>query len=70
MFRQLEALGFCFYQLNPELFKEHVTYDLLEKAMIKTIALFESRMRLDKKPNMVQELIRRGLCTGYSIEVA
>ena len=27
--------------------------------MIKTIAILESRMRLDLRPNMVQELIRR-----------
>jgi hypothetical protein len=31
----------------------------VEKAIIKTTAILESRMPLDKRPNMVQEIIRR-----------
>jgi hypothetical protein len=57
-FRQLEVVGLWFYKLNPELFREEVTYDMIEKGMIKTVAIVESRMRLDKRPNMVQEMIR------------
>ena len=52
-------LGLCFYDLNPELFKEDVTYGMVEKTMIKTIPILEGRMRLDKRPNMVREVIRR-----------
>jgi len=52
-----EAFGLWFYKLNPELFKEDVTQALIEKRMIKTIAILESRMRLDLRPNMVQKLI-------------
>ncbi|MFL6349936.1 MAG: hypothetical protein ACJ72X_16805 [Nitrososphaeraceae archaeon] len=58
-FVMFEAFGLWFYKLNTELFKEDVNNDLIEKAMIKTITILESRMRLDKKPNMVEELIRR-----------
>jgi hypothetical protein len=47
-FRQLKVFGLYFYKQNPELFKEDVTYDFVEKAMIKTIAILESRMPLDK----------------------
>jgi hypothetical protein len=54
-----EVIGLYFYKYNPELFKEDVTYDLVEKGMIKTIAILESRMPLDERPNMVQELIHR-----------
>jgi hypothetical protein len=32
-----------FYNLNPELFKEDVNKDLVEKAIIKTTAILESR---------------------------
>jgi hypothetical protein len=53
-----EVFGLYFYKLNPELFREDVTEALVEKGMIKTIAILESRMRLDKQPNMVQEMIR------------
>jgi hypothetical protein len=53
-----EAFGLWFYKLNPELFKEDVTEALMEKGMIKTVAILESRMRLDLRPNMVQEMIR------------
>ena len=52
-------LGLCFYDLNPELFKEDVTYGMVEKTMIKTIPILEGRMRLDKRPNMVREVRRR-----------
>jgi hypothetical protein len=58
-FRQLEVFGLYFYKHNHELFKEDVTDTLVEKGMIKTIAILESRMRLDKRPNMVQELRSR-----------
>ena len=44
---------------NPELFREDITEALVTKGMSKTIAIVESRMPLDKRPNMVQELIRR-----------
>jgi hypothetical protein len=54
-----EAFGLWFYKHNSELFKEDVTDTLVEKGMIKTIGILESRIRLDKGPNMVQELIRR-----------
>jgi predicted RNA-binding protein len=42
-----QAFGLYFYKLNPELFKEDVTDILVENDMIKTIAILESRMRLD-----------------------
>jgi hypothetical protein len=35
-----------------------VNKDLVEKAIIKTTAILESRMRLGVRPNMVEELIR------------
>ena len=50
-------LDYC-YNLNLELFKEDVNKDLVERAIIKTAAIMGSRMRLDKKPNMVEELTR------------
>jgi hypothetical protein len=53
-----EAFGLWIYKLNPELFKEDVNKDLVEKAMIKTIEIMGSGMRLDVRPNMVEELIR------------
>jgi hypothetical protein len=57
-FKVFEAVIRGFYNLNPELFKEDVNEDLVERAIIKTTAIMGSRMRLDKKPNMVEELIR------------
>jgi hypothetical protein len=54
-----EAFGLWFYKHNPELFKEGITDTSVEKGMIKTIGILESRMRLDKGPNMVHEMIRR-----------
>jgi hypothetical protein len=45
--------------LNPELFKEDVNKDLVEKSIIKTTAILGSRMRFDLKPNMAVELMRR-----------
>jgi hypothetical protein len=57
MFNIFKMLALAFYMYNPELFKEDVTEALVEKGMIKTIAIVESRMPLDKRPNMVQELI-------------
>ena len=54
-----EAVAWGFYRLNPELFKEYVNNDLLEKAIIKTNAILGSGMRLDLRPNMVEELIQR-----------
>ena len=56
-FIMLGAFGLWFYKLNPELFKD-VNKDLVEKAMIKTIGIMGSGMRLDVRPNMVEELIR------------
>jgi hypothetical protein len=56
-FIPFKAFGLWFYKLNPELFKEDVNYDMVEKGTIKTIAILESRMRLDLRPNMVEELI-------------
>jgi hypothetical protein len=53
-----EVLGLYFYKHNPELFKEDITCDLVEKGMIKPITILESRMPLDELPSMVQELIR------------
>jgi hypothetical protein len=53
-----EVFGLWFHKLNPELFKGYVTDTLVEKGMIKTIGILESRMRLDKLPDMVQEMIR------------
>ena len=53
-----EAIVRGFYNLNPELFKEDVNKDIVGRAIIKTTAIMGSRMRLDKKPNMVEELIR------------
>jgi hypothetical protein len=57
-FIMFEAVAWGFYRLNPELFKD-VNNDLVEKAIIKTNAILGSGMRLDIRPNMVEELIRR-----------
>jgi hypothetical protein len=54
-----EAFGLWFYKLNAELFKEDVNNELVEKAIIKTTAILESRMRFDLRPNMAVELMRR-----------
>jgi hypothetical protein len=48
-----------FYKLNPELFKQDMNNELVEKAIIKTTAILESRMRFDLRPNMAVELMRR-----------
>jgi hypothetical protein len=53
-----EVTGLYFYKLNPELFRKDVTEALVEKGIVKTVAILESRMQLDKRPNMVQEMIR------------
>jgi hypothetical protein len=53
-----------FYKLNPELFKEDVNKDLVEKAIIKTTAIMWSGMRFDLRPNMVVELMRRDKALG------
>ena len=63
-FTILEGIIKAFYNLNPELFKENVNEDLVEKAIIKTTAILASRMRLDIRPNMVEELIRRERAFG------
>ena len=63
-FIMFEAIIRWFYNLNLELFKEDVNEDLIEKAIIKTTAILESRMRLDKKPNMAVELMRRDKALG------
>jgi hypothetical protein len=57
-FIMFEAVVWGFYKLNPELFKD-ITNDLVEKAIIKTNAILGSGMRLDIRPNMVEERIRR-----------
>ena len=54
-----ETVGWAFYKLNPELFKEDVNNELVEKAIIKTTAILESRMRFDLRPNMAVDLMRR-----------
>jgi hypothetical protein len=59
-----EAFGLWFYKLNPELFKEDVNKDLVYKAIIKTTAIMWSGMRLDLKPNMAVELMRRDKALG------
>jgi hypothetical protein len=59
-----EAIVRGFYNLNPELFKEDVNEDLVEKAIIKTTAILESRMRLDLLSNMAVELMRRDKALG------
>ena len=58
-FIMFEAVAWGFYKLNPELFKEDITNDLMQKAIIKTNAILGSGMRLDIRPNMVEEQIRR-----------
>jgi len=58
-FIMFEAFGLWFYKLNAELFKEDVNKELVEKAIIKTIAILEGRMRFDLRPNMAVELMRR-----------
>jgi hypothetical protein len=63
-FIMFEAIVRGFYNLNPELFKEDVNEDLVEKAIIKTTAILESRMRLDLLPNMAVELMRRDKALG------
>jgi hypothetical protein len=50
------AWAFCWY--NPELFREDITEVLVKKGMMKTVAIVESRMPLDKRPNIVQDRIR------------
>jgi hypothetical protein len=59
-----EAVALGFYRLNPELFKEDVNNDLVEKAIVKTTAIMASRMRFDLKPNMAVELMRRDKALG------
>jgi hypothetical protein len=59
-----EAFGLWFYKLNPELFKEDVNTDLVDKAIIKTNAIMWSGMRFDLKPNMAVELMRRDKALG------
>jgi len=46
------VFGLWFCKLNPELFKEEINYDMVDKGIIKTIAILESGMRLDLRPNM------------------
>jgi hypothetical protein len=58
------VFGLWFYKLNPELFKEDVNNDLVQKAIIKTIAILESRMPLHERPNMAVELMRRDKALG------
>jgi hypothetical protein len=65
-----EAFGLWFYKLNPELFKEDVNNELVEKAIIKTTAILESKMRFDLRPNMAVELMRRNnALSSYIAEI-
>jgi hypothetical protein len=59
-----DAILWGFYSLNRELFKEDVDTDLLEKAIIKTTAILESRMPLHERPNMAVELMRMDKALG------
>jgi hypothetical protein len=63
-FIMYDAIVWGFYNLNPELFKEDVNKDLVEKAIIKTTAILESRMPLHERPNMAVELMRRDRALG------
>jgi hypothetical protein len=63
-FIMYDAIVWGFYNLNPELFKEDVNNDLVEKAVIKTTAILESRMPLHERPNMAVELMRRDKAFG------
>ena len=63
-FIMFEAIVAGFYKLNPELFKEDVNKDLVEKAIIKTTVILGSRMRFDLRPNMAVELMRRNKALG------
>jgi hypothetical protein len=51
-------LAWAFSRYNPELFREDVTGDLVKNGMMKTVAIVESRMPLDKRPNIVEDRIR------------
>jgi hypothetical protein len=57
-FREVEAIGLCFYKDNPELFKEGVTEALVKKGMIKTVAILGSGLPFDKRPNVVEDRLR------------
>jgi hypothetical protein len=59
-----DAILWGFYSLNRELFKEDVDTDLLEKAIIKTTAILESRMPLHERPNIAVELMRMDKALG------
>jgi hypothetical protein len=50
-----EVFGLYFYKHNPELFKEGITKDSVEKGMIKTIAILGSELPLNERPNMVKK---------------
>ncbi len=50
-----EAVSWGFYKLNPELFKEDVNKDMVEKAIVKTTAIMGSGRRFD----LAEGLIRR-----------
>jgi hypothetical protein len=63
-FMMFEAVAWGFYNFNPELFKDDVNKDLVEKAIIKTTAILGSRMRFDLRPNMAEELMRRDKALG------
>ena len=63
-----EAIVRGFYNLNPELFKEDMNKDLLEKAIIKTTAILASRMRLDLRPKHGSRIDEKGQSSWYVIE--
>jgi hypothetical protein len=59
MFSLFKMAAFAFFRYNPDLFKEGVTESLIKNGMGKTIAIVVSKLPLDERPNMVQEIIRR-----------
>jgi hypothetical protein len=63
-FIMFEAIAWGFYNFNSELFKDDVNKDSVEKAIIKTTAILESRMPLHERPNMAVELMRRDRALG------
>jgi hypothetical protein len=56
-FSTLKMVAFALFHI----FKEGVTKTLVKNRMGKTIAIAESKLPLDERPNTVQEIIRRDL---------
>ena len=61
LFYIYKMLAWAFCRYNPEFFREDVTEALVKKGMMKTVAIVESRMPLDKRPNIVEDRIRNYL---------